>query len=261
MLRERRRLGDVLDELGIMSKARLEEAVGLHVREILFSVAGRADGAYAFEEMGEGPTISAGLTAQIPPGQMILEAARRLQSPEMMTHVLGDIDRVLAHSSNSLLRVQKLTLSPADGFVLSRVDGTLTAREVFQIIPLPQEDTERSLFGLLCTGTLEFIPRTATSRARAAVEAERSAAAVPPPRPAPPPARPPCAGAGPPGTRGALSRPGPRPRARPRRSGIATTCAGRSTRAGRRSPPPTRESRRATSSSSWASRATRTTAR
>jgi tetratricopeptide (TPR) repeat protein len=196
VLSERKRLGTVLDDLGIMTKDRLEEAVGLHVREILFSVAGRGDGSYSFEEMGEEGAASANLTAQIPPGQVILEAARRLQSPEMMAQVLGDIDRVLAHSSNSLLRVQKLTLSPADGFVLSRVDGTLTARELFQIIPLSQEDAEHSLFGLLCTGTLEFVPRTATSRARAAVEGERVSAA--PPASAPPAARPPAPRAPPP---------------------------------------------------------------
>ena len=189
VLSERKRLGLVLDDLGIMDRNRLEDAVALHVREILFSVAGRSDGSYSFEEMSDEGTSTAGLTAQIPPGQMILEAARRLQSPEMMAQVLGDIDRMLALSSNPLLRVQKLTLSPADGFVLSRVDGSLSAREVFQIIPLPQEDTERSLFGLLCTGTLEFVPRTATSRARAALEAERAAQApaMPAGRPAPPP--------------------------------------------------------------------------
>ncbi|HVR70679.1 MAG TPA: protein kinase [Vicinamibacteria bacterium] len=189
VLSERKRLGLVLDELGIMDRSRLEEAVGLHVREILFSVAGRADGSYSFEEMSDEGSMSAGLTSQIPPGQVILEAARRLQSPEMMTQVLGDVDRTLVPSSNMLLRVQKLTLSPADGFVLSRVDGSLSAREVFQIIPLPQEDTERSLFGLLCTGALEFVPRTATSRARMAMEAERAeqAPAMPAGRPAPPP--------------------------------------------------------------------------
>ena len=195
VLTERRRLGPVLDELGIMDRSRLDEAVSLHVREILANVAGRADGSYAFEEMSDEGTDT-GLTTQIPPGQMVLETARRLQSPEMLNQVLGDIDRTLAHSGNALLRAQKLTLSPADAFVLSRVDGVLTAREVFQIIPLPQEDTERSLFALLCTGTLEFLPRTATSRARAAAEragAAGGAAAAPArtPRAAPAPAAPP----------------------------------------------------------------------
>ena len=91
---------------------------------------------------------------------MILEAARRLQSPEVLGQVLGDLDRTLVISSNARLSTQNLTLSPSDAFVLSRVDGVLTAREAFQIIPLPQEDTERSLFSLLCTGMVEFLPKT-----------------------------------------------------------------------------------------------------
>jgi hypothetical protein len=184
VLSERRRLGVVLHELGIMDRSRLEEAVSLHVREILFNVAGRGDGSYSFEEMSEEGT-SPGLTAQIAPGQMILETARRLQSPDVLGQVLGDIDRTLVISSNARLSTQTLTLSPADAFVLSRVDGVLTAREAFQIIPLPQEDTERSLFSLLCTGLVEFLPKTATSRARASVEGERTPAPTPrPPAPA-----------------------------------------------------------------------------
>ena len=38
------------------------------------------------------------------------------------------------------------------------MDGTLSVREVMQITPLPSEDVQRSLFGLLSTGVLEFLP-------------------------------------------------------------------------------------------------------
>jgi TolA-binding protein len=55
-----------------------------------------------------------------------------------------------------LLRSQKITLTPTDGFVLSRIDGTLSAREVMGLIPLPAEDVERSLFSLLCTGIVGY---------------------------------------------------------------------------------------------------------
>jgi hypothetical protein len=41
-----------------------------------------------------------------------------------------------------------------DGFVLSRIDGTLGARDVVSLSPLPAEEVERSLFGLLCTGII-----------------------------------------------------------------------------------------------------------
>jgi tetratricopeptide (TPR) repeat protein len=192
VLRDRKRLGQVMHELGILDKPGLDEAIALHVRDLLFTVLDRAGVSFGFEEMPEDDS-QAGLVAQIRPGQMILEAARRLQAPEVMKQVLGDLDRPLSMSSHPLLGVQKLTLSPIDGFLLSRIDGVMTAREIFQITPLAEEDTERSLFALLCTGTLEYVPRTATWRARAAAAAQTGSqgdAPAPAPAPAPEPAAP-----------------------------------------------------------------------
>jgi eukaryotic-like serine/threonine-protein kinase len=187
VLRDRKRLGNVMQELGMVDQAGLDEAIALHVRDLLFTVLDRGAGSFGFEEMSGDDTM--GLTAHIRPGQMILEAARRLQAPEVMKQVLGDLDRPLGMSSHPLLGVQKLTLSPIDGFLLSRIDGVITAREIFQITPLPEEDTERSLFALLCTGTVEYVPRTATWRARAAAaagaESPSPASAAPAPEPAP----------------------------------------------------------------------------
>jgi len=191
VLRDRKRLGQVMEELGILNKPGLEEAIALHVRDLLFNVLDRGAGSFGFEETTEDDS-KAGLVAQIRPGQMILEAARRLQAPEIMKQVLGDLERPLGMSSHPLLGVQKLTLSPIDGFLLSRIDGVMTAREIFQITPLPEEDVERSLFALLCTGTVEYVPKTATWRARAAAQQATAgpsppapAAATPAPEPAP----------------------------------------------------------------------------
>ena len=198
VLRERKRLGVLLQEKGILTAARLDEGIGLHVRDILFDMVDRSEGVFSFEEMVVDG--AADLKAQIAPGQIILEAARRMQAPEIVAKVLGDLDRPLVMAAHARVAVQKLTLSPTDGFLLSRIDGVLTAREIFQIIPLPQEDVERSLFALLCTGTLEYGTRTVFSRARSAdAERKQPAPAVPPPpppvvadvRPAAPPSPPP----------------------------------------------------------------------
>jgi serine/threonine protein kinase/tetratricopeptide (TPR) repeat protein len=187
VLRERKRLGVVLAERGLMDTERLSNAVSLHVREILFNVAERGDGSYAFEDTATDEGDNAG--SKLSTIEMILETARRVQDPSVVSHVLGDIDRVLVASDNPQLRFQSIALTPKEGFVMSRIDGTLTAREVFTLIPLPPEDTERSLFVLLCTGAVEY--RTAGAReapgsgARAA-RAAAAAAAAPPPRPAAP---------------------------------------------------------------------------
>ena len=219
VLRERKRLGVLLQERGILTAARLDEGIGLHVRDILFDMVDRSEGVFSFEEMAmEG---AAEVKAQIVPGQIILEAARRLQAPEVVAKVLGDVDRPLMMSAHARSAVQKLTLSPTDGFLLSRIDGVLTAREIFQIIPLPQEDVERSLFALLCTGMVEYGTRTVSSRGRRARTARRPRrrpraslrrhrAAAEPRAPASVPAPPPVAGPAPtPAAAAAAQRPRP----------------------------------------------------
>jgi hypothetical protein len=199
VLKERKRLGAVLAERGLMDTERLSSAVSLHVREILFNVAERGDGSYAFEDTAtdEGDSAASKLSTV----EMILETARRVQEPSVVSRVLGDLDRVLVASDNPQLRFQNVALTPKEGFVMSRIDGTLTAREVFTIIPLPPEDTERSLFALLCTGAVEY--RTAGAReapgsgARAARAAAAAAAAASPARaagPGAPAPAPPAAG-------------------------------------------------------------------
>jgi Domain of unknown function (DUF4388)/DnaJ domain len=152
---ERKRLGQVFTELGLLDRGGLEDAIALHVREILTKVFTWNEGTYEFEERPEGP-VEGELTLKLSTGELILEAVRALQDPDVIRYALGDIGRTLILSNDPLLRFQKLTLSPTDGFVLSRVDGTTSAREIVQMIPLPGEETRKSLFGLLCTGIVEF---------------------------------------------------------------------------------------------------------
>ena len=205
VVRDARRLGEVLGEMGLIDASGLEDAVALHVHEMLARVFAWPDGTYAFEEQPEGGPGEE-LTLKLSTGELILEAVQAVRDPDVVRYSLGDMDRVLLLSGDPLLRFQNLTLSPADGFVLSRVDGVTSAREIVQMIPLPAEQTQRSLLGLLSTGVVEYAgvrrPRDASAPARPAPEpppptapppppAPPAAAPAPPPPPAPPPAAPP----------------------------------------------------------------------
>jgi len=187
-LAEGRPVGAVLGELGLIDHARLEEAVGWHVREILFAALDEPGSSVVFEELEALPedADSGDPASRLSTGRVLLEAARRLQDPAIVREALGDPDRKLVLATDPRLRVHPVALTPTDGFVLSRIDGTLSARELVGLIPLPAEDTEKSLLGLLCTGAVDIAPdRPAPRRAPAP-------AAVAPPEPAaaPPPAAP-----------------------------------------------------------------------
>jgi hypothetical protein len=193
VVRDGRRLGEVLREMGLIGASGLEDAVALHVHEMLTRVFAWPDGTYAFDEEPEGQTREE-LTLKLSTGELILESVQAVRDPDVVRYALGDMDRVLVLSADPLLRFQKLTLSPADGFVLSRVDGVTSAREIVQMIPLPAEQTRRSLLGLLSTGVVEYAsvrrPRDASAPAHPVPEPRPTApaapaAAVPPPSPAP----------------------------------------------------------------------------
>lgn len=184
------RLGQALLELGAVEAAELEDLLTEHARSVLQAVLGDPSGHYAFEEQELHQAPLADATLKLPTAEIILAAVRQLSDPELVRAGLGDRDRILAPSSDPLLRFQKIQLSPTDGFVLSRVDGSLSAHEVAQMIPLPAEDIERSLLGLLCTGVIEHAPLP--SRGHKARPAAAQAPAQPPapraPLPAPGPA-------------------------------------------------------------------------
>jgi curved DNA-binding protein CbpA len=191
VIEEKRRLGRVFVDLGVLDAGGLEDGIALHVRDILTKVFSWNEGTYEFEETPERP-VDEELTLKLSTGELILEAVRAIQDPDVVRYALGDLDRPLALGADPLLRFQKLTLSPSDGFVLSRVDGTLSAREILQLIPLPPEETQKSLFGLLCTGVIEAREGEPRRGGRAATERDAPAAPPPPsrPTPAPPPVAP-----------------------------------------------------------------------
>jgi hypothetical protein len=205
VLRDKKRLGAVLVELDILDGDRLEDALAVHVREILLKVMTWTEGSYEFEEKEEGG-IEPGLALKLSTGELILEAVRRIDDPDVIRYALGNIDRILGLSTDPLLRFQKITLSPADGYILSRIDGTLSTREVVQVIPMVAEDTMKSIFGLLCTGVVEYLPvppkapPKAEPKPVAPVPKPAAAAPTPPPQPPPsvaPPAASPAAAATP----------------------------------------------------------------
>jgi len=174
VLRDKKRLGTALIEIGALDEDRLEDLLALHVREILLKLFTRHEGSYEFLESESETPGEDDRQLKLSTGEMILEAVRRVQDDDVVRFALGDTDRILGLSSDPLLRFQKITLTPVDGFLLSRVDGTLAAREVIELAPVPAEEAQKSLFGLLSTGTLEYLPlppkpkpaRTATGRFR-----------------------------------------------------------------------------------------------
>ncbi len=123
----------------------------------------------AFEEGAPAPPDVAEVAGATEP--LILEAVRRLGT-EQAAALLGDLDgRLVATAA----LVEERTLTLTEGYILSRIDGVSTAREVMMLVPLDPEETQRTLLGLLLTGRVECRPAPVT-RERPEAAGERLAA-------------------------------------------------------------------------------------
>jgi hypothetical protein len=155
--REHKQLGQVLRELEIMDEENIERALAVHAREVIVRVFTWTDGFADFEEQEPAPSWFSELALRLSTPDLILEVVRRIDDPDVVRYHLGDLDRPLRLSVNPLMKSLAVSLVPLDGFLLSRVDGHLTAREVIRIVPGDPADVRRSLFGLVCVGVLEFV--------------------------------------------------------------------------------------------------------
>ena len=155
VVRERKRLGQVLQELRILDEHLLENALALHVREVMRKAFDWEAGAYSFEVQPADARLHEDATLKVFTGELILEAARSVRDPAAVRRALGDADRPIALTTDPVLRFQQISLSTGESDVLARVDGTRTLRQLVTALSLPPEETERSVLGLLCLGMVE----------------------------------------------------------------------------------------------------------
>jgi hypothetical protein len=138
-----------------------------------------------FEEGAQAPSDLVAVAVATEP--LILEAVRQMGRDEAVRAALGDLDQPLV-ATTALADERTLTLT--EGYLLSRIDGVVSARQVLQLVPLDPQETERTLLGLLLTGRVErraAPARPAPRPVEQPVARPRPVAEAPPPSTAEPP--------------------------------------------------------------------------
>lgn len=152
-----RRLGQVLVDLGVLDANGREEALAIHVREVLLTIFSWREGTYRFDEHDASSFRGYDGPLPLSMGEVILDAVWSITEPDVIRFGLGNLDRVLVPASDPILRFQRITLNETDGFLLSRIDGGSTAAQILRMAPVSAEEARRSLFGLVCTGMVEWL--------------------------------------------------------------------------------------------------------
>ncbi len=114
--------------------------------------------------------------------ELVLAAVRRLPDDPAVRAALGEISRPLGLAVSADFDRE---LSQTEAYILSRVDGRLSAAEVLQLVPSSSGDPERSLLGLLLTGVVELLEPTRKTLVARAEAIEEPVPVVPAPAPLP----------------------------------------------------------------------------
>jgi tetratricopeptide (TPR) repeat protein len=112
--------------------------------------------------------------------QIILIAARACDDHRAKLAALGSLERTVWRSREFDHLLQDFNLTPTEGFLLSRLEGTRTISDLFQVSALPDEQAIATLYPLIVAGVVSV--GDATRRAaptRASAGGEHQAHGVP----------------------------------------------------------------------------------
>jgi len=147
---DRRRLGDVLVDIGAVSRRELQRQVRAQVEAVVFELMSWSEGYFSFEE-GVPADKLAEAEIRIPVEAVLMEGARRIDEwSQIQTRIphLGIIPRFAAADSGSL------DLHPDEWSVLAVIDGERDVREVASAIGRPEFEVAKTIFGLAAAGVV-----------------------------------------------------------------------------------------------------------
>ncbi|HET9294768.1 MAG TPA: DUF4388 domain-containing protein [Gemmatimonadales bacterium] len=167
--RDGQRLGDVLVEMGALTRRELDRQIRVQVEEVIFELMSWSEGYFSFEE-GRIPAGSGDATVRIPTESLLMEAARRIDEWSRIEARIPHLG-VIPHFTGSPDEDGGiLDLLPFEWEVLASIDGQHDIRELAQRLGRSEFDVARTLFGLATAGVIVLEEAVAQSVESAIVQ-------------------------------------------------------------------------------------------
>jgi tetratricopeptide (TPR) repeat protein len=152
-----RRLGDILIEMGAVTKVKLERLLYLQIEEAVYHLFTWTQGSFNFEAgVKPDPLV---YTVSINPESLLLEGARRVDELSQIEKKIPSNDLIFAvdpdHTPGG-----EVELSPHHKRLLELLDGSRDVRQMIDECSLIEFDAIQALYGLITAG---FVRRVGTS--------------------------------------------------------------------------------------------------
>lgn len=152
-----RRLGDILIEMGAVSREKLERLLFLQIEEAVYHLFTWTQGTFNFEAgVRPDPMV---YTVSINPESLLLEGARRVDELSQIEKKIPSFDLIFAIDPEHAPTAE-VSLSPEEQRILPLLDGTRDVRQVIDETSLIEFDAVQALYGLITAG---YVRRVGTS--------------------------------------------------------------------------------------------------
>ncbi len=148
------RFGAALIKGGWISPEQLKDLISEQFCSITYSLFTWENGRYEiYREVARKSSIKVSLST----ADIIFEGLRKIQSIDLVKKWLGDFRWKLCVTKDPFLLYQSISLNPKEAFIVSRIENARSIEEILSMGGLPEDETIRTLCGLVAVGLLEWV--------------------------------------------------------------------------------------------------------
>ncbi|MGB7212655.1 MAG: DUF4388 domain-containing protein [Gemmatimonadales bacterium] len=158
-----RRLGELLVEIGAVSRRELARQVRAQVEEVIFELMSWSEGYFSFEEgvAAEGSEADVRITTEA----LMMEGARRIDEWSQIQQRIPHLGIVPRLAPGTGAEAGAIDLLPEEWAVLAAMDGERDVRAVAESLGRSEFDVAKILFGLASAGVIVLEAPAAVSGA------------------------------------------------------------------------------------------------
>lgn len=145
----KKRFGEILVEMGCLSEQDLQVNLDRQVRDIVFSTFELDSGLYFLEERD--PELPSDLLRSLDFASLLLDGIRSIRNLILLDDELARFKgEPIRFSETPTIAIQKLPLTPEEGYALSRIDGHTTIEQLIPIVRMGEDSFRRLMYAMFC---------------------------------------------------------------------------------------------------------------
>ena len=164
-LGDKRRLGEILVSLGVITQREVERQVRFQIEEVVFEVMSWNEGYFSFNEQPQ-TTFPNEVSVRIPVEALLMEGARRIDEWSRIENRIPHIG-VVPSLAPAPEAGGELDLLPPEWEVLALIDGARSVRDLASELGRSDFEVAKTLFGLESAGVIVIMDPGSARRGRA----------------------------------------------------------------------------------------------